>query len=103
MSISDFWGLFSYLAALILGVFLVAKKIIRRPHFALRAAVCVAVIFLYKIGYDEMLRRLTIAESSKLVLRTIDSFNLYTLTMLSVGFCFECDIWAMLFLSLIHI
>lgn len=97
MSISDFWGLFSYLAALILGVFLVAKKIIRRPHFALRAAVCVAVIFLYKIGYDEMLRRLTIAESSKLVLRTIDSFNLYTLTMLSVGFCFECDIWAMLF------
>lgn len=97
MTFTYFWGIFSYLAALLLGVFLVAKKIVRRPRFVLRAVCCVAAVFLYKILFDRFLDSLTLSDPARLSLRTLDSFLLYTLSMLSVGVCYECDIWAMLF------
>ena len=39
MTFSQFWGSFGYLMALMIGVYLVAQKMPRRDHFALRMAV----------------------------------------------------------------
>ena len=97
MTFSQFWGSFGYLMALMIGVYLVAQKMPRRDHFALRMALCAAVIFAYKFGFDVGLRSLELDEVAGLVVRTMDSFVLYMLSIAAVGVCFSCDIWAMLF------
>ena len=97
MTFSQFWGSFGYLMALMIGVYLVAQKMPRRDHFALRMALCATVIFAYKFGFDVGLRSLELDEVAGLVVRTMDSFVLYMLSIAAVGVCFSCDIWAMLF------
>ncbi len=97
MDFTYIWGVVSYLGALIIATYLVAKKIERRPHFVIRAVLSIAGIFLYKICFDQILGGLVLADINRLFLRTMDSFALYTLCMLAVGMCYQCDIWAMLF------
>lgn len=97
MTFAQFWGSFGYLAALMVGVYLVAQKMPRRSHFALRIAMCIAVIFAYKFGFDAVRRSLLLDETVELAMLTLDSFVLYILSMAAVGVCFLCDIWAMLF------
>ena len=97
MTFQNFWGTFGYFAALSVGVYLVAKKMPQRGCFVLRVLLCVAVIFLYKFTFDAVLRNVVLEEHVRLVIRTLDSFMLYILSLLAVGICFSCDIWAMLF------
>ena len=97
MSFPRLWGAVSYLGALILGVYIVARRMEKRQHFPLRAVLCIIAISMYKAAFDTVLGLITVPDPLRLLLRTLDSFTLYSLSLAAVGVCYVCDIWAMLF------
>lgn len=97
MIFSKIWGAGSYLLALFIAVYIVAMRLPKRGHFALRMAACCGLIVLYKFSADSFIQLFPSNVLSTLALRVGDSFVLYCFSMFFVGFCFESDIWAMMF------
>ena len=99
MNLTNIWGSFSYLSALFVAVYIVAMKLPRKKMFPLRLLCCTGVVILYKCCSDAFVYALPPDDTVTLLFRVLDSFLLYCLSLLSIGFCFECDFWAMLFCS----
>lgn len=99
MNLTNIWGAFSYLSALFVAVYIVAMKLPRKKMFPLRLLCCTGVVILYKCCSDAFVYAIPTDDTVTLLFRVLDSFLLYCLSLLSIGFCFECDFWAMLFCS----
>ena len=91
MNLTNIWGSFSYLSALFVAVYIVAMKLPRKKLFPFRLLCCTGVVILYKCCSDAFVYALPPDDTVTLLFRVLDSFLLYCLSLLSIGFCFECD------------
>ena len=91
------WGGMSYVAAVMAGTWLVAWRIKHRRYFWLRSVLCFAAACVLLCGYDALITLCEGAPTLYFILRMCDCLVLIASVMLSVKFCFECDIWAVMF------
>ena len=91
------WGGMSYVAAVMAGTWLVAWRIKHRRYFWLRSVLCFAAACVLLCGYDALITLCEGAPTLYFILRMCDCLVLIVSVMLSVKFCFECDIWAVMF------
>ncbi len=97
MTFEQIWGNMGYLSAVLIAVFLVAWKMPHRKYFAIRTICCTLVLIVYKFSFKVVMDRVTLDSMAGVTVWTLDAFAVYLLSLISVGICFECNIWAMLF------
>lgn len=91
------WGGMSYVAAVMAGTWLVAWRIKHKRYFWMRSVLCFAAACVLLCGYDALITLCEGAPTLYFILRMCDCLVLIASVMLSVKFCFECDIWAVMF------
>ena len=91
------WGSVSYVAAVFVGVWLVALRGEKRSLFWVRSALCLVWACLVVWGYDAAIRLLADYETLFFILRMCDCLCVVAVMMVSVAVCFHCDLWAVLF------
>lgn len=95
--ITDIWGTFSYVGAVIIAAFLVSNRLPHRSNYWLRLLSGFIVIFAISFAFEQGVAALTMPLYARLTVRTMNCALVFLLTMGLIRLSCVCSVWQALF------